>query len=160
MILSNVLDLRTYNYVNSENQHDLWAIYDVNAIPALERYEMSYARGRCWDILRWLFSSYEIIDKANNELINGFDQVAMQYLAHQASVILEYKKRALKYGINDGVRFSSKDLEKQMKLCFRSYNDIPDITPLSRDMDHTLEFPGAERFQARKLVNPQPYERK
>jgi hypothetical protein len=159
MILSNVLNLETYKRIGSGTQRDLWTNYDANAIKPLVRYEMSYARGLCWDILRWLFSVYEIVDKANNEVINGFVQVAMTYLAHQASVILEYKRRALDRGLEPGPS-TLKDLEKQIRLCFKNNKDIPAITPLSTDVGHTLAFPGAERLQVRKLVNPQPYERK
>jgi hypothetical protein len=160
MIMGNVLDLRTYVVAEVKGAFDLQANHDVNIIPALERYEMSHARGRCWDILGWFFSSYEIFDKANNELIDGFTQVAMPYLAHQASVILEYKKRALECRADAGSYFKSKDLEKQIRLCFSGYKEIPSITPFGPEADLDLAFPGAEGFGVRKLVLPQPFERK
>ena len=50
--MSKVLDPRTYTSLGG--QHDLLVNDDVNAIPALEHYEMTYARGCCWDVIQWL----------------------------------------------------------------------------------------------------------
>jgi hypothetical protein len=75
-----------------EGGFDIWANHDVNSIPPLEHYEMSYARGRCWDTLQWFFSLYEIFDKASNERIDGFAQVAMPYLVHNHDELIELTK--------------------------------------------------------------------
>ena len=158
MIMLKVLDPRTYTSLGG--RYDLLVKYDVNAIPALERYEMTYARGCCWDVIQWLFNTYEIISKDNNKAINGYTQVAIPYLAHQAYVILEYKKKASKCGMDAGSLFTTKDLARQMELCFQNFEDIQDIAPISPDLDDDLAFPSADGFEVRKYVVPQQYKRK
>jgi len=153
MIMMNVLDLRTYDSANKE----IRSKHDVNLIPAVERYEMAYARGRCWDILQWFFSVYEILDKIGNP-IDGFKSVALFYLSQQASVIIEFKKRALKSGLDDNSHFTLKSLEKQMKNCFLNYSDVPEIRPPALDRDLTLSFPNPQRYGVRKLAVAKPYE--
>ena len=57
-----------------------------------------------------LFNTYEIISKDNNKAINRYTQVAIPYLAHQAYVILEYKKKASKCGMDAGSLLTTKDV--------------------------------------------------
>lgn len=165
MILANVLDLRTHQpplMTPQSRAVDVWEKHDVNMVPAIERYEIAHARGRCWDILRWFFSAYEIFDKGVGEPINGFDHVAMAYLSHQASAILEFKKRALKSLLDNGKQVSLKSLERQIKLCLRSYGEIPPIPVASPAIDGelSLAFPEAQKYGVRKLATPRFYERK
>lgn len=106
--MMNILDRRTYVLVplipglSKKSAIGLMAKHDANSIPAKERYEMAHARGRCLEILCWFFSVYEIFDKDVDEPIDGFNQVAMHYLAHQGSTILEFKRRHLESGLDDG----------------------------------------------------------
>jgi hypothetical protein len=163
IIMMNVLDLRTYMLsdvpgLSERSAIDILEQHDANSIPSMERYEMAYARGRCWDILRWFFHAYEIFDRDSGEPIDGFHQVAMRYLAHQGSAIIECKRRALKSKLDDGQWFNLKSLSRQMSLCFRSFKDIPATTPPSVDSGHSLAFPDAERYGVRKVVEPEPYE--
>ena len=159
MILMNVLDLRTYQRPQGDY---LWYTYDVNSIPAKERYEMSYARGRCWDILLWFFHVYQIFDKDTGESINGFEEVAVSYLSHQCSAIIHCKKGALKNRLDSGEYFTLQNLERQMKSCFRGYEHILSITltPPAPDRELSLAFPDADRYEVRKLVRACPYKRK
>jgi hypothetical protein len=158
IIMMNVLDLRTY-IESEEAGKGLLEEHDVNSIPSLERYEMAHARGRCWDILLWFFSAYEIFDKDSGEPIDGFKEVAMRYLAHQGSAIIQFKSRALKSKLDDGAWFTLKSLSRQMTLCFCSYTHIP---PLSLSVvfrePSSLAFPDSQRYGVRKLVEALPYE--
>jgi hypothetical protein len=132
-------------------------MHDVNAIPTSERYQMTLARGCCFDILHWFFTEYEIIDKDSKKPVDGFQEVAMKYLSHQASAILAYKKKAL---IDLG---KSKDdslsqvcsrvaLEKQIDLCLQNHKEIPTITIFAIDENHlNLAFPERESYAVRKL---------
>lgn len=157
--MMNVLDLRTYD-APENTTYDLWYSYDVNVIPAKERYEMSHARGRCWEILLWFFSVNEIFDKDTGEHIDGFKEVAMSYLSHQSSTIIHCKKGALKNGLDSGEYFSLENLERQMNSCFRGYEHILSITPLAPDRQLSLAFPDAERYGVRRLVGGHRYKRK
>ena len=137
LFLFNVLDFRTYQDapdISAVHRH----LHDVNAIPPAERYQMALARGCCFDILRWFFTEYEVTEKATNEPIDGFEEVVMEYLSHQASTILAYKKKALiEMGkVHDGSLSqvcSNVTLEKQINLCIRNHKDIPAIKLLDDD---------------------------
>ena len=126
---------------------------------------MTYARGCCWDVIQWLFNTYEIISKDNNKAINRYTQVAIPYLAHQAYVILEYKKKASKCGMDAGSLFTTKDVHyegfrKADGALLPNFEDIQDIAPISPDLDDDLAFPSADGFEVRKYVVPQQYKRK
>lgn len=165
LFLFNVLDFRTYqNAPNASDEHR--HTYDINAIPTTERYQMAHARGCCFDILQWFFSEYELIDREINQPINGFKKVAMEYLTHQASTILAYKKAALtemgdmKAGSPSQV-CSSIALEKQIKLCIQDHNEIPAIKILAIDdssIHLNLTFPDRDRYTVRKLEESRSHE--
>ena len=121
---------------------------------------MTLARGCCLDILHWFFTEYEITDKATDEPIDGFKEVAMEYLSHQASTILAYKKKALMELGNLKVKDDSLSqvcsclaLEKQINLGFENHKDIPIIKLLAIDGDEplSLAFPNRDRYGVRKL---------
>jgi hypothetical protein len=160
IILMNVLDPRTYAalpQMSGESTLELWKNHDRNSIPATERYQMAHARGLCWDILRWFFTAYEIFDKESGQAIEGFNEVAMAYLAHQASVILAYKREALMNGLDDG-GCKVKDVEHQLKLCFESYGEIPCILLTTINGNGSLTFPESDKYMVRKLDEPQPHQ--
>jgi hypothetical protein len=160
VVLMNILDMRTYQTAPGTSSQtmalEVLEKHDFNAIPAVERYEIAYARGRCLDIFYWFFCQYELFDQENGEQIDGFALVAMPYLAHQGSVILECLKRARKID-NGGAYLHWVYLERQMKLCFGGYEAIPAITPPVQDR-LTLAFPDASKYGVRVLDEAQPYE--
>jgi hypothetical protein len=160
VILMNVLDFRTYQDPSENfgiNTSD-WSKYDLNNIPAVERYEIAYARGRCYDILNWFFTSYELYDTASSLAIDGFKEVAMAHLARQAYIILKYKAKALKNGLDDGTLCGMKALDHQMKLCFQGRKEAIQVMPtksqLEAEDDHMNMAWPSEKYQVRKLVDP------
>jgi hypothetical protein len=172
IILSNVLDLRTYQ-ISPETSptsslkysRKLKDLHDVNAIAATERYQMAHSRGCCFDILHWYFKKYEIFDKETLEPVDGFNVVAMEYLRHQASVILVYKKKALAEEGEDSTdsQFcTAEDLESQMNLCLGGYAEVPAIEVLdpSNSKDLNLAFPDRRRYGSRPLERCLVFERK
>ena len=75
MVMANVLDLRTYVPAAGVSEEFASSLkHDANGIPAKERYEMAYARGHCWDIIRWLFYSYEIYNKELLAIIKALEE--------------------------------------------------------------------------------------
>lgn len=121
---------------------------------------MAHARGRCFDILHWFFTEYEIFDKETIET-TGFKEVAIEYLLHQATVILTYKKESLKalkplkgkeICENESDRCTLELLKSQLSLCFEKLEEIPTVNSLSiKDDDLSLAFPNRERYDVRKL---------
>lgn len=158
MILANVLDHRTYERVGGVIEENSTGLYhDVNSIPAKERYEMAYARGRCWDILHWFFNSYEIFNKESGDAVDGFNLVAMRYLAQQGSAIIDFKRKAVESKIEEGSNFSVTDVATQIMFCFQNFKDIPEITPADPDTVVSLAFPDPQRYGVRSLVPLEPY---
>lgn len=147
LILANVLDHRTYDE-------------DVDAIPVKERYEMAYARGRCWDILLWVFHFYEVFEKRTGEEIDGFSEVGMGYLAHLGLVIIEFKSLVVNTDMDaDNNRFTIKALTRQVETCFKGYSTIPPLDEFSMDREgsNSLEFPGSEKYGLRARISPPPF---
>ena len=157
MIMANVLDSRTYEPATGSTK-ELMDLHDVNAIPAKERQQMAYARGRCWDILRWFFNKYEIYDKELDFAIDGFHEIGMGYLAHQGTTILDFKKMAIK-NLKDYVSppISYKSLTRQMTLCFKNYPDIPKKRHVLPGGDGNLAFPKPEIYGVRLVDGSEPY---
>ena len=157
----NVLDFRTYQEPSESfgiTTGD-WSKYDLNNIPAVERYETAYARGRCFDIFDWFFTSYELYDTVSGLAIDGFNEVAMAHLVRQACAILNYKSRALKDGLDDGSLCGMKALDYQIKLCFQGRKEVLHIMPtkmqlVAEDNYTNMAWPSPEKYQVRKLVTP------
>ena len=162
IILMNVLDFRTYQEPSKSFGIDAgdWLKYDLNNIPAVEQYEIAYARGRCFDILNWFFTSYELYSAVSGLAIDGFKEVAMAHLARQAYIILKYKSKALKNGLDDGTLCRMKALDLQVKLCFQGHKEVLQIMrtkmqPEVGDDDYmNMAWPNPEKYQVRKLVTP------
>jgi hypothetical protein len=161
VILMNVLDLRTYQEPKESfgiNASD-WSTYDLNNIPVVERYEIAYARGRCFDILNWFFTSYELYNTATGLAIDGFKEVAMAHLARQAYVIHNYKTKALKDRLDDGTLCGVKALDLQIKLCFEGRKEVLQIMPTKTQLEAeddcmSMAWPSPEKYHVRKLVTP------
>lgn len=164
IILMNVLDPRTYEVGpipqrSRKSGSELWEKHDLNTIPAMERYQMAHARGLCFDILHWFFTTHELFDKETSLPINGFNDVAMTYLAHQGSVILAYKRQA---SVDECTTpCQANDVDRQLHLCFQNYSEIPQVLPTTmKDHHSTLLFPEPHKYFVRKLDNPKSYSRK
>ena len=155
LVMANVLDFRTYEKSPRESDS---VKHDTNAIPAKERYEMAYARGRCWEIILWVFHVYEVFDKETGEAIEGFTKVAMSYLAHLGSTIIEFKRRSVESHMDDEESlFTVKDLARQFRLCFQFYNDIPTIQQADKKGVASLDFPERDRYGLRASVSSVPF---
>lgn len=163
MVMANILDVRTYETAPGASEESASALlekHDANGIPAKERYEMAYVRGCCFDILCWFFHVYIIFDKETGETIDGFNQVAMQYLAQQASAIIEFKRKALITTKEDcGSSFTLQSVVRQIELCFRYFEDIPAVIPAAPDSGVSLAFSDAQRYGVRQVdpLSRKPY---
>ena len=154
-----MLDFRTYFNNNGACGLVPFRKHDVNIIPAKERYEMAYARGRCWEIIFWAFHFYEVFDNETGERIDGLKDVAKSYLGHLGSTIIQFKRWAAKSDIEAEEQFSEQSLARQVRLCFQGVDGIPPIQkdPENDDYVPSLDFPGRERYGVRSKVNPEPF---
>ena len=126
---------------------------------------MTLARGSSFDILRWFFSEYDIFDKDTKETVDGFKEVAMEYLCHQASVILAYGKKFIKELPKESdpsmsASYSIKELEAQINLCIRGREEIPPIKSFALDDEKILNltFPNKDKYMVRKLEESRPHQ--
>ena len=158
-MLANVLDIRTYEIAPGASE-EARLDHDLNAIPAKERYEMAYSRGRCWDIYLWCFLKFEVFERETGKAIDGFRDVAMRYLAHQAWAIKEFKKGATNNMTVHGSPLSPVDVSSQITSCFSGFLEIPTPAPADPDSDLVcLAFPFRHRYGVRKLDPPLPFQR-
>jgi hypothetical protein len=94
-IFLNALDERTYTIPAQSPQ--LHAIFDLNAIPLVERYHNCYVRGLAFDLMEWYFEHYEF------SLVNGEDSeddidthqfLLVPFTVHIARHLIGYKMHA------------------------------------------------------------------
>lgn len=98
VILGNVLDHRTYTAPNqhasdkpTKAQKERLEVFDLNAIPRIERDEAILARGMCLHMLQWFQAHFQIWRTDTNEEVTD---ITSWYLGKQAAAILEYKRLA------------------------------------------------------------------
>jgi hypothetical protein len=153
MMLANVLDIRTYEAALKGTAEELEA-QDLNSIPAKERYEMDFARGRCWDLMDWVFLNFKIFEKESGEALDGFNDVGMRYLAHQVWTIKEFKKEAFRNmkGIGSASAIAPRAVSKQIGLCFVNFLEVPAPDPNSKIV--SLAYPFRHDYGVRKLNPP------
>lgn len=86
--------------------------------------------------------------------IDGFTKVAMSYLAHLGSTIIEFKRRSVENDMDDKEpHFTLKALARQFKLCFHRYQDIPLIKQADYEGIALLDFPERDRYGLRSLLS-------
>lgn len=154
-----MLDSRTYeNDPGAFDPSRSIAKHDANAIPLRERKGMAYARGRCMELIFWVTHTYDIFNKETGEEIDGYQEVAMSYLSHLGSTIIEFKRRAQESEMdneNDGL--TVKTLTRQVQLCFKGFADIPPLKKADAKGEASLTFPDKESFGVRKKVTRQAF---
>jgi len=91
--MSNVLNFRTYRY-NEDLSDDgtLMDAYDLNAMNHPEQMVCMYVRAMGWNIQAWVNRHYRL-ESADGQEVN-LHKFIVEYNAHMASAILQYKLRA------------------------------------------------------------------
>ena len=116
---------------------------------------MAFARGRCWDIIAWVFFNYEVFDKESGKVIDGYTDVAMRYMAHLAWAIEEFKKKATENMGVHGSQIPPEEVSKQIRLCLISYLEIPRPAPANPDSTEiSLSYPFPEKYGVRMMASP------
>ena len=88
-IFLNVLDERTYKLSLETYQDDPIAlqqsydIFDLNAIPVIERYHLSYTRGLSLDLLEWVFENYVFSSvELEEEDVDAFGTIFVPFIVY------------------------------------------------------------------------------
>ena len=104
-IFLNVLDERTYQLSLEAYQDDPVAlqqsydIFDLNAIPVIERYHFCYTRGLSLDLLEWFFENYSFSSvELEEEDIDAFGNIFVPFMVHIGRQIAKYKHSAEENG--------------------------------------------------------------
>lgn len=104
-IFLNVLDERTYQCSLETRQDDSTALqechdlFDLNAIPVVERYHLCYTRGILLDLLEWFFEnfSFSSVDLEEDD-IDAHQTIFIPFVVHIGRQITKYKRAAEEHG--------------------------------------------------------------
>lgn len=118
VIMSNVLDHRTYSAPNQDEYEDASPAElkrlgenDLNAIPQEERLNMVYARGICYDILRWFDAHFTVEDIATGVQRDAF---GLRWIATETFKLMRYKETAELQGLQGAAHCTPKMLQHQI----------------------------------------------
>lgn len=100
-IFLNVFDERTYQLSSDGFQEhptilqQCHEVFDLNAIPVIERLHLCYTRGLSFDLLNWFFQHYSF---SNAELeeddIDAYAAIFVPFVVHIGRQIIRYKRLA------------------------------------------------------------------
>jgi hypothetical protein len=103
-VFFNVLDERTYQFPAGSQEDDAsierrQKIFDLNAIPVIERYHLCYTRGLSLDLINWFFENYQFshVDFHVDE-IDGYLAILVPFIAHLGRQIVRYKRISVETG--------------------------------------------------------------
>ena len=162
-IFLNVLDERTYQFSseaienNAVIRQQCHVLFDLNAIPIVERYHLCYTRGLSFDLLGWFFEnfSFSSIDFEEYD-VEPLTTIFVPFLVHVGRQIVRYKRLAEKNG--HSTSSTSRQVANQVQLALfgfkftrdtwleekaiqeeRDYNDKTDDDDLEHnDLDFDL----------------------
>ena len=105
-VFLNVLDERTYRPSLETYQKDpailqqCHDIFDLNAIPVIERHHLCYIRGLSFDLLNWFFENYSFASvELEEDDIEAFSTVFIPFIVHIGRQVIKYKYAAEDRGI-------------------------------------------------------------
>lgn len=129
--LLNVFDERTYQLSSDTLQEDRTVlqqchdVFDLNAIPIVERHHICYTRGLAIDLLNWFFENYYI---SNPELeeddIDGNNYIFAPFIVHIGRQVVRYKRFAEKSGHTTSA--TSRQVNCQIQWALFAYDFMRD----------------------------------
>ena len=97
-IYFNVLDERTYEFPSGAPMTDhntllaCHQLYDLNAIPVIERHHACHARGLAFDLVNWLFDHYAFSDTVTAcDDVDAYTCLLVPFTVHVGRQIIRYK---------------------------------------------------------------------
>jgi hypothetical protein len=107
-IFLNALDERSYVPSSDTVQDDptilqqCYTIFDLNAIPVVERHHLCYIRGLALDLLAWFFENYffthDDFGQNEEEDVDAYTVIFVPFLVHIGRKIIRYKRHAEEHG--------------------------------------------------------------
>jgi hypothetical protein len=130
-IFLNVLDERTYQLSTSTIQEDPIVLqrchdmFDLNAIPVVERHHLCYTRGLSIDLLNWLFANYSFssIDLEDDD-IDANAIIFIPFIIHVGRQIVRYKRMAEEHG--NMTSSTSEQVNRQVQLALFRFESMRD----------------------------------
>ena len=127
VILSNVLDPRTYRYHGqgdhqnvediTQEMRDQMEFFDLNDMDTLERRRCWFFRGLAWRILSWIEVNFDIIESDGTK-IDFIEDFVTPCFRGRVEVILKYKAKASESEIEGTPGCSYELLQRQLSACF------------------------------------------
>lgn len=121
-ILSNVLDFRTYSFINeppTAQDLDKREQWDLNAISRLDREYFIYVRGLAINFIRWLSCNFDAKPiQPHSPMLCILTDICGRYLSSQACTILNYKKRSEAEDLVTIPHCSYMDIRSQLEYLF------------------------------------------
>jgi hypothetical protein len=107
-IFLNAFDERTYMPSSDAVQdnptivQECHTIFDLNAIPVVERHHLCYVRGLALDLLVWFFENFffthEDFGEKEEEDVDAYTVIFAPFLVHIGRRIIRYKRHAEEHG--------------------------------------------------------------
>jgi hypothetical protein len=144
-IFLNALDERTYRLSSETYQEDptilqqCHDVFDLNAIPVIERHHLCYVRGLSIDLLNWFFEHYAIssID-LEEEDVDAFSTIFIPFIVHIGRQIIKYKRLAEERGKSTSP--SSKEVRQQIQLAMFGFDFARDVWLEEKAMEEEEDY--------------------
>lgn len=127
----NVFDERTYQLSSDTLQEDRAVlqqchdVFDLNAIPIVERHHMCYTRGLTIELLNWFFANYSISSVEFEEGdIDGNNYIFAPFVVHIGRQIVRYKRFAEKSGHTTSA--TSNEVNRQIQWALFAFKFMRD----------------------------------
>jgi hypothetical protein len=122
-IFLNVLDERTYQLSLETYQEDpvtlqqSYDIFDLNAIPVIERHHFCYTRGLSLDLLEWFFENYSFSSAdLEEDDIDAFGTIFVPFIVYIGRRIVKYKRSAEEDGRTTSSTYQQVNFQIQSAL--------------------------------------------
>jgi len=130
-IFLNVLDDRTYELSSETSQKDLKIlqqchdIFDLNAIPVVERHHLCYTRGLSIDLLNWFFENYHFssLDLEEDD-VDAYSVIFVPFIVHIGRQIIKYKRAA--EGLEHAASSTSEEVNRQVQSALFGFDFVRD----------------------------------
>jgi len=130
-IFLNVLDERTYQLSSDTPQEDrsvlrqYYDVFDLNAIPVVERHHLCYTRGLSIDLLEWFFENYSFSsEELEDDDIDANSHIFVPFVVHIGRQLVRYKRAAESRGHT--TLPTSEDINRQVQNALFGFEFMQD----------------------------------
>jgi hypothetical protein len=134
-IFLNAFDERSYVPSSDTVQDDptilqqCHTVFDLNAIPVVERHHLCYTRGLALDLMAWFFENYffthDDFGEKEEEDVDAYTVIFVPFLVHIGRRIIRYKRHAEEHGHT--ALPSLKQVSRQIQWALFSFESMRDV---------------------------------